>query len=567
MGAKITKYKGQIAVRCDNKISRAYTELAGKGKLDAKTGCWMIKFSSRTCYHLVKTLKEAKEIDYCDKTITDAATKYYYALKGREETEARPIEGMRLKPWLHQHQGFEFGKALEGVMLNMDMGCGKTYTTIAITRHTEGARKIITVCPKKVIGVWPKELNKYLVENNFHMVAPDGEKVSVEKRAQLLSDGITFTEARGMNLWFVTNYDSIWREPLCDIVLKEKWDILILDEIHKIKTHDGRASKFCWKVARRTQKRIGLSGTIMPHSPLDVYAQFRALDESVFGTSYTAFKKHYVVYGGFNNKEIQGYINMQEMHDKIDSITYRVGSEVLDLPPITHIDVECDLSESTRKLYTKLEKELYAEVESGEITIANALVKIIRLQQVTGGFLALDDNTMKRVDSSKQELLEEILDDTRQTEPIVVFYRFDPEKHAIEEACKKYGRRMGELSGKRNDLDAWDAGDFDVLAVQIQAGGVGIDLTRACIVIYYSVGYNMGDYLQSLKRAHRPGQTRPTRVFHLIVRKTIDVKVYKALETKEEIVNYVLKEIMNNPLGNKMCNPGGMELKEEVTLW
>lgn len=110
--------------------------------------------------------------------------------------------------------------------------------------------------------------------------------------------------------------------------------------------------------------------------------------------------------------------------------------------------------------------------------------------------------------------------------------------HAV---CQRLGRTSGELSGERDQWEAFQFGEaFDVLAVQIQAGGVGVNLTRAAYAIYYSVGFSLGDYLQSLARIHRPGQTRPVTYYHLVASGTIDERVYAALQARQDLVEAVL---------------------------
>ena len=79
------------------------------------------------------------------------------------------------------------------------------------------------------------------------------------------------------------------------------------------------------------------------------------------------------------------------------------------------------------------------------------------------------------------------------------------------------------------------------MGVQIQAGGVGIDLTQASIAIYFSVGFSLGDYLQSLARLHRPGQRHPVTFYHLIATGTVDEKVFKALQDRQEVVANILQ--------------------------
>ena len=125
----------------------------------------------------------------------------------------------------------------------------------------------------------------------------------------------------------------------------------------------------------------------------------------------------------------------------------------------------------------------------------------------------------------------------------MVFCWFRADLATVHEAARRAGRTSLELSGTRDELKQWQAGEANVLAVQIQAGGVGVDLTRACYSIYFSVGYKLGDYEQSLARIHRPGQTRTVFQIHLIVENTMDARVMKALEKRQDLVASILDGI------------------------
>src|SRR5207302_255726 len=84
-------------------------------------------------------------------------------------------------------------------------------------------------------------------------------------------------------LAFVLNYDSAWRSPFAEWALKQKWDLVVADEIHRCKAPGGKASRFLARLGKAARFRLGLSGTPMPHSPLDVYAYYRFLDPRIFG--------------------------------------------------------------------------------------------------------------------------------------------------------------------------------------------------------------------------------------------------------------------------------------------
>jgi SNF2 family DNA or RNA helicase len=207
--------------------------------------------------------------------------------------------------------------------------------------------------------------------------------------------------------------------------------------------------------------------------------------------------------------------------------------------------VEVELSEDTYALYAALQLDFVAEVEGGVVTASNALTKLLRLQQITGGVAAAEtlegDIIPQRVGEEKLEALSAILDGT--DEPVVVFTRFVADLEGVRALCEKNGWSFSELSGNKNELADWQAGKGRVLGVQIQAGGVGVDLTRARYCVYYSVNWSLGDYEQSLARVHRPGQTKNVVYYHLIAKDTVDQQVYGALKQKRDIVETVIEQM------------------------
>ncbi|MBE0656622.1 MAG: DEAD/DEAH box helicase, partial [Bryobacteraceae bacterium] len=121
--------------------------------------------------------------------------------------------------------------------------------------------------------------------------------------------------------------------------------------------------------------------------------------------------------------------------------------------------------------------------------------------------------------------------------------RFHKDLEAVNRVADETGRRSLELSGRADELQLWQAGGAPVLAVQIDSGGVGVDLTRARYAIYYSLGFSLGSYEQSLARIHRPGQTRPVTYIHLLAEGTVDQKVMTALARRSDVVNSVLQQM------------------------
>ena len=279
----------------------------------------------------------------------------------------------------------------------------------------------------------------------------------------------------------------------------------------------------------------------MPHSPLDIYAQYRFLDPGIFGTSFTRFRNKYAIMGGYENHQVLGYQNEEDLSERFYRIAYKVSSDVLDLPEVVEMERFCALSPYAQRVYQQMEDEFYTQVEDGEVTAANALVKLLRLQQIVSGYIKTDTGNIERIDTAKNDLLLETLSDIDPEEPITVFCRFVEDLKAVREAADALDRPYGELSGAQDDLvDAEYPEWAKVLGVQIQAGSEGIDLTRSRYCLYYSTGFSLGTYLQSRKRVHRPGQERETIYIHLTAKNTIDEKVAAALQKRQDVINSIL---------------------------
>jgi SNF2 family DNA or RNA helicase len=452
-------------------------------------------------------------------------------------------DGINTKPFGHQRTVTAAMVAGDAAYANHDMGTGKTFSTILAAEIVNPTRMLIA-CPVAVVPAWASQWRQH-VKHTKRIIAPLTGPIT--KRTAHLKSLI----GSGMPFVAITNYEGVWRESLGKLVLNTDWDMVVCDEIHRIKDPRGKASKFFADLRSKAHRRIGLTGTAMPNNPLDLFGQMRFIDPALFGDNYYAFVARYGIKGGFEGKQVLAYKNLDEMHAKFYTVAHRVMKrDVLDLPPVTHQVVEVDLGAKAMAIYSEIEGSFVARVELGEITVDNALVELLRLQQITGGCVKTDDGIEHEVDTSKADALAELLGDLPNDEPMVVFCRFTHDIQAVKATCEKLGRTCAELSGHANELAQWQDGEFTDIAVQIQAGGVGVDLTRAAYCTYYSLGFSLGDYEQSLARLDRQGQTRPVNYYHLIANGTVDQRVYGALKAKTKVVESVLKEVSNH----EYCN-------------
>lgn len=444
------------------------------------------------------------------------------------------------KPWRNQIEEAAMISQRPFVYIAADMGTGKSGAALL---GLMSCSKVLIVCPIAVGPAWVKQVGIW-DEERLACLAVDG---STAKRAESLRS----LQAHGGKAAAIVNYDAAWRPQIAKALAGIEWDAIVLDEAHKIKSPSGRASRYLAKLAESQPqaKRVCLSGTPTPHSPLDWWAQWRFLDPTMLGGSYTAYRSRIAV----THPRFPGFVMnykqeaLASLSRRIDPHIYRIkADDVLTLPEIIHVDVPITLNSAARKYYDDLEEELIAQVDSGETVVAkNKLVVVTRLQQATSGFAVNESGQIIPIcdENPKQAAIQEWLENLPPREPVVIFCRFINDIECVSRVLANLGRSFSELSGRKKELDKWQRGDTVALVVQQQAGGLGVDCTRACYAAYFSLSHSLGDFEQSLARLRRPGQERPCRFYHFVCEDSVDRTIYNALQSKRDVVEEVLSRL------------------------
>ncbi|MBQ3544913.1 MAG: DEAD/DEAH box helicase [Lachnospiraceae bacterium] len=455
---------------------------------------------------------------------------------------------IKVKPYNHQKIAFDF--ALEKLEQNgcaallMDMGLGKSLTSIAIIGQLYKEQKIdkaLVVCPTSIISVWQKEFDKF-ADFEYHIEAIIGSTMT--KRKEKLK---ALCHKQGLKVAII-NYEATWRmERELNIY---KPNIIVCDESQKIKNPSASQSKTLHRLGAKATYKIILTGTPVQNSPMDVFSQWKFLDPNIFGLSFYAFRNRYAVMGGYYNHQIIKYRNMDELTSKAHSIAYRITKgEALDLPEQIFLNRYCELESSARKVYDTVMKESYAELMDGEITATNILTKLIRLSQISGGHVKDDEGRMQVISKAKLNELKDIMEDViiDNKKKLVVFARFIPEIESIKQLADEMRIRYSYITG---EIKTDDRGimcdnfqndeDVKLFIAQIQTAGLGITLTAADTAVFYSLDFNYANYSQAIARTHRIGQKNTCTYINLISTETVDEKIIKALESKEDIAKNIV---------------------------
>lgn len=440
----------------------------------------------------------------------------------------------------------------KGFGLLFEMGCGKTLTAIAIAGAGYQMGKIdrlLIVAPTSVVAVWPKELREY-AKFKYTCKTLLGEK---QQRIKQIDDLLKFP-FKALKI-AVINYESTWRPEILEKLKEFDADMVIADESQRIKTYDAAQSKAMHELGDQARYKLILSGTPVQTAAIDIWSQYRFLDKTVFGENFFKFRGRYAIMGGYGNKKIVGYRDLEGLIKKEHSIAFRVTKdESLDLPEQTFETRRIQFSPKEKSLYERLKKDSYAELDNGgHITATTVLTKLLRLQQLTGGFLVQDEAQKPQlVSRAKLDALTDIIVDyvIGSGKKLVVFARFIAEVKAIIDLAAKVLPKDLKQVAIYGDVKKEDRGDIvkqfqedpsTVLFVgQIDTAGTGITLTAADTCVYYSKNFNYATYSQSLSRIHRIGQRNCCTYIDLEIEGTIDELISSALSRKEDMAKTVV---------------------------
>lgn len=408
--------------------------------------------------------------------------------------------------------------------------------------------RVLVVAPSSVCSVWPHDLAAFAAFP-YEVRVLLGEK---KQRLESLHSLTNYPDTANRLLIAVINYEATHREGIFEALEGYAADMIVCDESQRIKNPKAAQSKAVQMLGDRAACRLILSGTPVQNSAIDLYSQYRFLDPGVFGANFYAFRNRYCQMGGYGGHEVVGCQHMDELTRKEHSIALRVTkAECLDLPGQTFVRRYVQLEPAARRLYTQIARASCADLENGEhVTASIVLTKLLRLMQLTGGFVQADGGDRPRpAGSAKLDALADILEDYVQEagQKLVVFARFRPEIAAICQLLEQRGIRYGRIDGEvpmdqRGTIVETFQQDpgVKVFVAQIQTAGLGITLHAASAAVFYSLDYNYANYAQALARIHRIGQDRPVTYIHLLAEHTVDEQVLDALERKEDLARTIV---------------------------
>ncbi len=465
----------------------------------------------------------------------------------------------KTKPYAHQEQAFEIMKDRKSFALIADMGTGKSKMLLdnAVYLYNKGEiDAVLVLAPSGVHQNWViNEIPTHLALPNHMQASASWNSAMRKEHRDALAEVVDLklglrivcmnVEAlitkKGIN--FVTKYIRMFRT------------MMILDESQKFKTPQAKRTKAVLKLSKHVPYKRISTGTPITNSPLDAYSQFAFLDPYILGfQSFVAFRAHFAILEKKINHSQQrqytqviGFQNLDELQQLIKPHSFRVTKEeCLDLPDKIYEKVYFELSSEQKRLYKVIKKEVMLEMEEGRVTAQLAITKLLRLSQLISGYMTTEDGDIIEVKGGdvKLKLLKDILEDNQ--EKTIIWCRFI---HEIRQVTAMLGDECVAYYGATESDDrVKNVQDFQLSPkikyfVANKTASTGLTLTSASSVIYYSNSYSLEDRLQSEDRAMRIGQKKNVVYRDLIARGTVDESIIKALRSKQNIADLILKDI------------------------
>ena len=486
------------------------------------------------------------------KTVVDNLPMFDFDITGPyiNMTEEKPVVNIpvdfnfKTKPFKHQIEGFEYGLANNRWLLGDEQGLGKTKQVIDIAvakKLQKGYKHCLIICG--VNGLkwnWVNEVHTHSNEDAWILGQRfKGRKISIGSTNDKLYD---LKHVDSISPYFlITNVETMRNEDCVKEIQKlcknGTIGVVAIDEIHKCKNPASQQGKGILKI--QPECRIAMTGTPLMNNPFDLFIILKWLGYEEH--SFSAFKNHYAMYGGFGGYEVVGYRYLDELQKQLDKIMLRrLKKDVLDLPEKTHIDEYVDMTPKQAQIYREISSEIRMNID--QIKMANnPLAELIRMRQATG-YTGILSSTVK--ESAKLDRMEELVDEAVENgKKVVIFSNWTQMTLPIYNrlAVKYHGTYItGEVDSDQRAEHVrrfQEDDDCKFVVGTVGAMGTGLTLTAGTVEIFMDEPWNRANKEQAEDRCHRVGTTENITIYTILCKDTIDERIHELVERKGQMAD------------------------------
>jgi SNF2 family DNA or RNA helicase len=455
-----------------------------------------------------------------------------------------------MKPFAHQQKAIDIA-IRQNLALFHDCGTGKTFTALHIIKNIKRKIKFgpaLVVCPLSIIeAAWIEDCKKFTPE--LSIVSLWSKNPAKRKKALAEDHDI-----------YVANFETA--KYLYPEINDKGFGSLFVDESSKMKNPKAQITKALlslagihfrgshFKMGRPIPNRYVLSGTPAPNDESEYWAQIKFITGpggQCFNDNYYAFRGKY-----FSTIMIGPTARMfkfrnrlrDEFMEAMKPVTHVVRKEdAVDLPEQIHNIRKVYLSPAEKKAYKTLEDEFVLEFKDESVLATTALVEVMKLRQITSGFVYGDTETHK-IGCSKLTELKGLLDEIGDHQ-VIIWANFKHEIRTLLEDLNPSGTLQAaaiwsETDNRDEVIKLFQTGKIKYLIANPQSAAHGLTFVNCQYAVYFSMNYSYELQKQSEDRIHRIGQNKHATYYHLVADGTIDEVICKAVKRKKDLSTSVL---------------------------
>lgn len=458
----------------------------------------------------------------------------------------------KFTPYKHQNIGFHFMRACKRGAIFGDCGIGKTAIVASFLDYLVHQGEIdeknpaLIICPISIIyQAWIKDTEKFTSISPVSIYESSSHKTKIKRECRLKTKSPVYIASFSLL--------RIMEKEL----RKKKFRFIAVDESSKIKNPQAQVFKSLLKVSWKSDWRYIMSGTPAPNGPIDMWSQFFFLDDGMtLEPSLVDFRhenyKQIAVPG--RGAHVGFWVPKHGIEPKINkqvakrSVRFK-SSECLDLPSRTFMVREIEMSEEQRKAYDEMNENLFTEINGSSITARIAVSKLMKLREITGGFVIDDERKEKQFKKNPKideldSLLEESIGDGLSKALVWIQYKWEA-RELLHRYRKRYGAKglygdIGQDKKDKNIDEFLNSTTCRLLVCHPKSAAHGLTLTSGSYSIYYSLSHDFEEYYQSSMRIHRPGQKRPTFYYFLVASESIDQAIIQCIQNKKNVQDILI---------------------------
>ena len=458
--------------------------------------------------------------------------------------------GSELWSFLYNHQKITAYLSLvnNSYGLFLDMGAGKTIAALQVAyirlarRQTD---RVLIVAPANVMTVWTDEIQR--LEQEYNITGFDYQLLvgSKAQRIEILK--------KTNNKVYIINYEMV--ATLEKEIREKNFNMFILDESARVKDPSTQVTKSLTTIAEGIRYKLLLTGTPIKNTSLDIQPQMNILQNSgiyqPFPENYYAFRASY--FRQKYKKKFAPWVLDKENDVKVNKLIYSTAiryesDECTTLPKLVKQNIEFEMSPEMVTYYDSIKENIITTIKGKEVKTKIALTKIMKLAQITSGFISDSKGTNIRLNKSpKLDIIEELISETK--EKVVIFCKFRETILMLKERIGKeavlYYGGMTHAQKERAKEEFKNNPKKRIFISQIKSGGVGLNLQKTShYTIFCELDYSSADYDQAVKRTHRNGQEHKCIVINIICKNSIDVHLLDIINSKRSSAAQILRTVI-----------------------